>query len=370
MPTSDSNFESLTQLVFEWGLGQLGLAINPASVQVVSITPITGDPDGRNTKLNVTIDGSPTEHALHYYRLDATQYAKLGEDTSFEDQEETSLSELFPRIAERSPFPLNVSDFIDFPIDRSGGYPVEIIVTPKAESLKFNGSLSVFLTPLLTDPIPAARSILRFEGTNGSMDFVDDMGLTWVPITTDATITTYLRVEGRGSGQFLNAGQIRTADLASFDWRSPWTLQFHLHSAGATMDRVLFQAGSVDGVHGGMKVRIANGYLRMSLTTESGVVEINDPNLFPALGGSTFDHVEFNYDGTDCRLFVEGSLKTQQPVSNILAPDALGSYTYIGTDAAGSFSGWFAVIDRFVLSGTCLHTADFTPPSHKPIPLE
>lgn len=132
----------LQTLLNEWGV-KSNLVITSNQVTVDSVTVVNDN--GRNTKLSLTFKNSGVQRNLFFYRLDVDQYCQLT-DTSFDDLEETTVRMLVPRIAARAGRFLDPEEFLDTPINRvEGESSISVDLTPRADSIIFNGSLSISL---------------------------------------------------------------------------------------------------------------------------------------------------------------------------------------------------------------------------------
>lgn len=139
-----------------------GLSLTKADVTVTG--PFPANSQGRNTELRIAAPAAGVSVTAYYHRLQLSVLFS-GMSAEFVDGNEATTLDLIPRIATRRGLTLDPDDFISTPIDRTGGYPVQVVLQAKSDSLTYTGiAYTLTLVEESVEPEIPADAILTMEG--------------------------------------------------------------------------------------------------------------------------------------------------------------------------------------------------------------
>ena len=110
---------------------------------VVVSLPTPAERQHANTQVQVSVPNLDMNVRVYYHRLELARLFEIV-NREFEDQGETTVLELLPRLADRRRVTLDPNEFLDAPIERTDGLAT-ITLIPKSESLTFTGSVELLL---------------------------------------------------------------------------------------------------------------------------------------------------------------------------------------------------------------------------------
>lgn len=203
--------------------------------------------------------------------------------------------------------------------------------------------------------VPTANAILNFNGADGSTTITDDTGLhTWTAFNT-ATLSTTQKKFGTASGKPGSAGAFNSASHA--DWAFPNGTDF-------TVAAWIWIPSSFSGLTG--MIFMSNVSSGFQLAYRAGKL---------ALGreGIAWDRQSTTSIPLDQWVHVEAGRASSTDygfINGVLELTGANTHNYAQGDASwGAKSGGSAALvsghldSGLVNKGTCLHTANFTPPS-------
>lgn len=212
------------------------------------------------------------------------------------------------------------------------------------------------------------KSLLHFDGADGSTTFTDEAGHNWA-VTNDSQIDTAQSVFGGASGYFHETDRIYANDHA--DWRlddgdnsKKWTIDFRLRFNGDP-------SGSTNQYLMGQYVDANNswyfGYVNTNylyFTIKSGGSVIVSPAWAWNPADATWYHIAIVKDGTNgYGVAVNGSFigafqTDTDPMPDFAAVMTIGRWE-------GNGAGLIGWLDEFRLSkGIARWTSNFTPPAY------
>ncbi len=212
-------------------------------------------------------------------------------------------------------------------------------------------------------PLSTTRSLLHFDGTDGSTTLTDVDGHAWATVGTAALDTSQVKF-GTASCEFPGSGAnyIRTTStnpVFNFD-TGDFTFEhwLFLPSAGNGNYRSLFdQRGS----NVGMTLRVTDSQLLQAFYGD-GSGEFNSGAS--SIANDSWVHIAITRASGTARIFIAGIKVGETSWSGVNLNRTGGINTNIGYSASdGSFPmiGWIDEIR--ITKGTALYTADFTPPA-------
>jgi len=213
------------------------------------------------------------------------------------------------------------------------------------------------------------KSLLHFEGADGSPTFTDESGKAWTR-SGDAQIDTAQYVFGGASGLFDGTGDYISAS-DSVDWylddgsnSNYWTIDFRVRfNSDPGTGEVPFYEQYVDASNW-IRFNLYNNLLFFAQNI-GGAVDLQVQKTWnPA--GDTWYHVALVKNGTTGYLmFVDGTQVGTTETKTINLSNFAGGVD-IGRQRGGSlqyFNGWF---DEYRISkGVARWTANFTPPTQR-----
>lgn len=208
------------------------------------------------------------------------------------------------------------------------------------------------------------KSMLHFNGTDGSTTFTDESGKTWTAYS-GAQIDTAQKKFGTASGLFTPNYYIDTPDSDDFYFGSGnWTIDFWVVRNGIGTTYICGQCDS--------------SFSNASISTVIFFDSSNKPGLYvydstyglfqtsvgstAVTADSTWHHIAAVRNGSITTLYLDGvaqgSFNFNVTVNNVAYKYAIGR---AGERSANYLNGW---IDEFRISkGIARWTADFTPPA-------
>ena len=203
-----------------------------------------------------------------------------------------------------------------------------------------------------------AVSLLHMDGSDESTTFTDENGRTWTA-HGNAQIDTAQKVFGTGSGQFdrVTDTNITTPQSNDFDIRTgDFCIDYRVRFGGGGTYTILDLQDNITGM------RIRN----RSYPGDCNITPVLVGNSYAwedmTLTYNTWYHIALTRDGTDLRLFIDG---TQYGETKTSSDDIRGNASgiIVGTEDDGgtAFDGW---IDELRISvGVSRWTSNFTPPT-------
>ena len=209
----------------------------------------------------------------------------------------------------------------------------------------------------MTDHYAQTSLLLPMNGANNGTEFTD-----WSPVpktvTRSGVVTSTAQSKFYGSSGFFGG----TDDILSVPHSSDLDIfEFPAFTVGGWIYlRTVKRMGIINkrptSVPQGWAIRVdgTTGYLRLQ---SIGVASVPSTT---ALSAATWQHFEAGWDGTTGYVFLDGALSNSGPVAK---PTANPTGVTIGAEegaASNLFDGYMQ--DLEIISGVCLHTANFTPP--------
>jgi len=200
--------------------------------------------------------------------------------------------------------------------------------------------------------------LLHFNGTDASTTVTDTS-----PTTKTVAAAGVFAIDdaqykfGPTSGYFSSpADVLSVTDHADFALGAAWTIELWARLSETPTADIRFWRQYVDGTHIALFQYVyTTGQLRMLLRNNP-----LDSDLFSDLAVilvvGTWHHIAATFDGTTCRLFLDGTL-VGSIVADYTVPDFAANPT---VGYAGTFRGW---LDEFAIFDTCKYTANFTAPT-------
>lgn len=210
------------------------------------------------------------------------------------------------------------------------------------------------------------KSLLHFNGTDGSTTFTDESGKTWTA-NGNAQIDTAQSKFGGASGLFDGTGDyISTPDHADFvlgsgDWTFDFWIRWNSTGGAGTYPNLIAQRADGNNYFTIFRSVDTN---RLTVTQiDGGVTRWNfRANWTPSTG--TWYHLAFVRNGATPLIFVDGTSLTvteDTAISGKTAANIAASVTIGEWNGTAVLNGW---IDELRFSnGIARWTANFTPPT-------
>jgi hypothetical protein len=209
------------------------------------------------------------------------------------------------------------------------------------------------------------KTLMHFNGTNGSTTFTDELGRTWTAHNS-AQITTANKVFGTGSGLF-NVGTndyIDTPDSDDFTLgANSFTFDFwakrKTQYLGAT--QFLFGQMSSDQSFSSLSIRAYFNYDN-KIVVELGVnASYQSATSSIAITDSNWHHVAIVRDVNVLKIYIDGTEAASASITNVIVNNSLYKFAIgvCGELVASGFDGW---IEEFRFSNVARWTSGFTPP--------
>lgn len=217
-----------------------------------------------------------------------------------------------------------------------------------------------------TDPYFAnVKSLLHFDGTNGSTTFTDVIGNTWT--ASVATISTTSPKFGTGSGLFGPGTLISTTySTTNFDW---WTTSYTIEAwvkPNTLTNWSYNSSGSIPVLCGNMTFNSLTDYWSFGPNSSGQVMFYyyngaqNRVTSTATLSTGVWTHVAMVNDAGTIRFFVGGTASGSAAISG--TPQSSSGVTMlIGQGNNTNIDG--NVDDFRITKGTARYTANFTPPT-------
>jgi hypothetical protein len=188
------------------------------------------------------------------------------------------------------------------------------------------------------------KTLLHFDGVNGSTSFVDETGKVWTA-SGNAQISTAQSVFGGASGLFDGDGDyISTPD--SDDWRldggsnsNEWTVDFRVRFSSTSGDRILIGQGT-DNSNRWRLTKSTDNYLSFRQTV-SGTINIQIDNSWSPSANVWYHLALVKQGATGYKMFVEGTqLGSTQTDTTVLSNFAASLTVGITTGSSSYFAGY------------------------------
>jgi len=215
----------------------------------------------------------------------------------------------------------------------------------------------MLINPFMVAPaIPASTKILmRFTTTSGFADVANNHAIT---VVGSPTISTAQSKFGAGSlrvssGNYLRINSTPTLDMSG---KKPFTFEFwvYLTSSHSTTSGILSMRNGGEYCPFVIKETVVflgdNSLNGWSFLSSSGVV-----------GRNTWSHVALVFDGTNVKLYINGTLSNPAIAVKPYPSWPTGNrFLNIGYDINGVIDGY---INDLRISDIAVYTSDFTPPT-------
>lgn len=197
-------------------------------------------------------------------------------------------------------------------------------------------------------------SLLRFDGTNGSTTFTDEVGHIWTPLGSPSISTAQSKFGG-ASGLFSGNGAISTPYHSDFDLLgSAFTIEGFIYHTATGDHRIFTLGGSVTsfnattGIH--LLVQVDSGS-RLLLTLSNGTatpIAMNSSGaLVPLNAWSWF---AASVDASAARLYLDGTRVAQVSSPAIVRPSG-NPFPCIGRiTSQGTGNDWRGNIDEHLIT--------------------
>ncbi len=211
--------------------------------------------------------------------------------------------------------------------------------------------------------MPTAKSLLHFNGANGSTTFTDENGRVWTAYGNAQLSTTSPKF---GSASLLLDGTgDYTTSPAHVDMRpaGAFTVSAWINTTNFADFQLIFEVMDyVGGFFYGFQMLVhASKYIRFW----------GGPNANTQVNGTTdvcdgaWHHVEMSYDGTTYRVFTDGNLEGSATAGActwvVSALPSIGKQTFPGNPGAVTYYFNGKIDEVRFINGSALHTASFTP---------
>lgn len=213
------------------------------------------------------------------------------------------------------------------------------------------------------------KLLLHMDGTDASTTFTDSSSFTrTITPVGNAQIDTANPKFGTAAGLFDGTGDYLSVPHDTvFNLDTSFTMDGYVY-VPTSHKAIAAIASKRNGANGWMLYLQNSGDLTFAMwNTGAGVyVQID----YPAnpLSVDTYHHVEVGFDGTTFYLFLNGTLvDSTSTVSGTLSTNT--NALLVGRDSSNTARDWNGHIDDFrIVTGRCLHTTSFTPPTHEANP--
>lgn len=217
-----------------------------------------------------------------------------------------------------------------------------------------------------SSPDSYTKSLLHFDGTDGSTVITDEIGKTWAAYG-NAQIDTAQKKFGTASLLLDGTGDyISTADSADWDLGTgDFTIDCWIRLNSLPSDGSVFVIASQyqdAGNYWRVTYYNSSGTYRLQLRVVSGASTLINMTQVASLSAGTWYHLAVVRNGNNFKIFLDGTQLGSDTAASITMPN-LSSSLYIGsTDGSTQFfDGW---IDEFRFSkGIARWTSNFTPPA-------
>jgi hypothetical protein len=212
-------------------------------------------------------------------------------------------------------------------------------------------------SPTLTTDI---KSLLNFDGVDGSTTFTDDTGKIWTPAGA-AQIDTADSKFGGASGLFDGVdSKISTPNTGDHDFGAGnFTVAFWMKRDGSQPDYTCicgkWQAGATD-----WYVALVGNKIEFYIYAGGTYMALQSADVIPDL---TWTHVAIvRHGATSWKLYIDGVQSGAEYVTNrTIASTAVSTTIGAFASASGWFKGW---IDSLVINkGSALYSGDFALPT-------
>lgn len=234
--------------------------------------------------------------------------------------------------------------------DPTGG----VFLSPRAAKLKF-----IEASPTGDPNYSDVQVLIPFDGTNGQTTFTD-AGPSGVTITTNgsAALSTSVKKYGTASMNGMTAANTNSGAVvaeADLSLTGAWTVEcWAYHTALYSTDIYIFSINDISGSP--TQYRLG---LEVYLSGVKLTIEGNTQTYFTSTSLNTWIHYAIVSDGTDTKLYIDGT----NVLTNSGRNDASGGNLYIGDLEVSSGGGMVGYIDDFRVSGIARYTSNFTPPT-------
>jgi hypothetical protein len=207
------------------------------------------------------------------------------------------------------------------------------------------------------------KTLLHFNGTNGSTVFTDELGRTWTA-HGGVQIITADKVLGTGSGSFnIDAvSYIDTPDSDDFTLGSGnFTFDFWVKRNSLGSTQYIFGQRSSDQSAASTSIRAYFGGANKLTVEICAGSSSNGATSSVAIADTNWHHVAIVRNGNTFKLYFDGVEVASADISGVIANNSTYKFAIgvCGEVGAAGFDGW---IDEFRFSKVARWTANFTPP--------
>ena len=219
------------------------------------------------------------------------------------------------------------------------------------------------------------RLLLHMDGTNGSTNFVDELGHSMTAYG-NAQISTAQKVFGTGSGLFDGTGDyLKTLLGTDFNFGTGnFTIETRIRPTNLNIDgnaQILFDFCQdanneisayfgTSGYNNRLVFRAVSGGVTQAL-----YIEVSTPTILTI---NTWAHLAFVRIGSTLKIFVNGNEITLSPTTAISTnsmPTFTSGYLAIGAFSDGGGTAYYGYLDEVRISnGIARWTSNFTPPTN------
>lgn len=212
-------------------------------------------------------------------------------------------------------------------------------------------------TPGLDPYWENVRSLLHFDGANGSQVFKDEKGKVWSSYGEPVIDTSQSKFGGASVRLQATYDYLRTPYVSGhFDPRVDLTVEAWVRLASSKRHNLCCFHNSGRGHFYSI---LADGKIRVGYETDTGTNIIDTASTIPL---STWKHLAVTKSGQTIRVFVDGVIQVTKDIDG--TPTVSTNNPFIGVeqvDVSRYFDGW---IDDFrYTEGVARYTANFTPPA-------
>jgi hypothetical protein len=220
---------------------------------------------------------------------------------------------------------------------------------------------------LVDDPNYAScTALLHGNGTNGSTNFVDQIGSLWTA-SGNAQISTASPIYGSSNMLFDGAGDYISATLANALGTADFTIRCKIRIASLASDGEIFCIGAISNTSAFDLVLEykTTGALRGSIQNGSGTANVDITTATSLLAINTTYDIAFVADGSTARLYIDGVQRQSGAITGTRV-QALSSARvgHLATAVPRYFNGKMKGLQLY--NGVCLYPSGttFTPPAN------
>lgn len=217
--------------------------------------------------------------------------------------------------------------------------------------------------------ITNGKSLLHFNGTNGSTTFTDSFGKTWTAYG-DAQLSTSSPKFGTASGLFDGTGDyIGTPDHSDFKPSGSFAVAMWVKVSSDSNFHLLFVSGNENGGFAyGIAIFLNSGAgARVWMYGGSGYSDVRVQDTTTTVKDGSWHHIEVDYDSGSGYLYIFIDGNNTSGYVGRAAQFHSTNYVKIGDYYLDGANHYYlnGNMDEFVfINGSTLHTANFTPPTN------